>query len=151
LNRSFGWRIQATEDVHERRFAASRWTNDGNEFAVINVERHIIQRADFLPAQMIDLADISKFNERHETLSENIQHPTSNIQHPVASDLAASWMFGVRCWMLDVDEVHFCSQLSESFEDSDYVRGPFFLPSPPPALLDAFGVPVVSALPPCGR
>ena len=41
-------------------------------------------------------------------LTEEGEHPTSNTQHPTskAPPLRHPWMLGVRCWMLDVSEVH---------------------------------------------
>ncbi len=32
----------------------------------------------------------------------NIQHRNSNVSHPMSYQGAESWMFEVRCWLLDV-------------------------------------------------
>ena len=63
LDRALGRRVQAAEDVHQGGLAAAGWTNDGNEFAFVDIERHIIQRADFLAAEVIDFADVAQFNQ----------------------------------------------------------------------------------------
>ena len=52
LDRPFGGRIQAAENVHQRGFAAAGGPNDRDEFARFDVEGNIIQRANFLPAQL---------------------------------------------------------------------------------------------------
>jgi len=62
---AFGGRIQTAQDVHEGGFAAARWADDGDEFAFGNVERDVIERADFLVTETVDFADIAEFDERH--------------------------------------------------------------------------------------
>ena len=60
-------RVEAAEDVHQRGFAAARGPDDGDEFARVDVERDVVQRADFLAAEVVNLADVAEFDEGHGT------------------------------------------------------------------------------------
>src|SRR5688572_27096658 len=51
--------------MHQRGLAAAGRTDDGNEFALVDVERDIVQRANFFAAQMVNLADVAEFDECH--------------------------------------------------------------------------------------
>src|SRR5262245_24038924 len=57
--------IEAAEDMHQRRFAAARWSDDRDEFAGIDVEVNVIECTDFLAAEMVDFADAAEFDESH--------------------------------------------------------------------------------------
>ena len=65
LDAAFARRIEAAEDVHERGFAAARRADDGDEFAAVDVEVDVVERADFLAAEVVDLADVAEFDEGH--------------------------------------------------------------------------------------
>ena len=67
LDRAAGGRVEATQDVHQRGFAAARRADDGDEFTLQDVERHVVQRANLLAAQMINFADAAKLNQGHDT------------------------------------------------------------------------------------
>ena len=60
LDRSLRRGIQTTQNVHQRRFAAARRPDNRHKLATLNVEGHVVQRPDFLPAQVVNLADLSK-------------------------------------------------------------------------------------------
>ena len=65
FDRSFCRRIQTAEDVHEGGFAAARGTDDGDEFACVDVERDVVEGADFFVAKAVDFADVAEFDEWH--------------------------------------------------------------------------------------
>ena len=65
LDRPFGGRVQAAEDVHQGGLAAPGRADDRDEFALPDVQRDIIQGADFLLAEAIDFADVAEFDEGH--------------------------------------------------------------------------------------
>jgi hypothetical protein len=58
-------RIKAAEDVHQRGLAAAARTDDGDELASVDVQRKVVQSTNLFPAQMINLADVAKLDERH--------------------------------------------------------------------------------------
>ena len=58
-------RIQAAEDVHQGGFAAPGRADDRDELAFLDVQRDIVQGADFLLAEAIDFADVAEFDEGH--------------------------------------------------------------------------------------
>ena len=51
--------------MHQGGFAAAGRADDRNEFAGLDIERHIIQRADLLAAEVVDLADVAEFDQSH--------------------------------------------------------------------------------------
>ncbi len=65
LDGPLGGRVQAAEDVHQRGFAAAGRADDGDEFTLLDVQRDVVQGADFLLAKAVDLADIAEFDEGH--------------------------------------------------------------------------------------
>ena len=65
LDRAFGGRIQAAQDVHQRGLAAAGRADDRDELALLDVQGHVVQRADFLLAEAVDLADVAEFDQGH--------------------------------------------------------------------------------------
>src|SRR6185437_13975427 len=49
---------QAADDVEQRRLAATRRADDGDEFAGADVERHVVDRGDRPPDAGVALADM---------------------------------------------------------------------------------------------
>ena len=46
----------------KRGLAAARWTNDGNEFAFVDIERTSSSARIFFAAEVVDFADVAQFN-----------------------------------------------------------------------------------------
>ena len=65
LDGPFAGRVQAAQNVHQRGFPAAGRSDNRNELAFLDVQRHVIQRADFLVAETINLADVSQFDQGH--------------------------------------------------------------------------------------
>src|SRR5688572_2880523 len=64
-NRSVGRTIQAPENMHQGRFTAAGGTDDRDEFAALNITIDSIESANFFSAQMVDFADVAKFDQCH--------------------------------------------------------------------------------------
>ena len=47
-------RVEAADDVHQRRFAGAGAPNDGEKFPALNLKRDSVQRADFVAAHAVD-------------------------------------------------------------------------------------------------
>src|SRR5207253_1290295 len=62
---SLARRIEAAENVHERGLPAARRPDDRDEFAALDVEIHIVERANFLATEVVDFADAAEFDESH--------------------------------------------------------------------------------------
>ena len=65
LDRPFARRIQAAEDVHQGGLAAAGRADDRDELSFLDVQGHVVQRADFLLAEAVDLADVAEFDQGH--------------------------------------------------------------------------------------
>ena len=51
--------------MHERGLSAAGRSDDGNKFADLNVEIHVVECTDFLTTKMVDFADAAQFDESH--------------------------------------------------------------------------------------
>ena len=83
-NGSFAGRIEAPKDMHEGGLPTAGWADYGNEFARLNVQGDIVQRADFFLAKSVDLADAAKFNEWHEGRAGEMVREFSRLMRTAA-------------------------------------------------------------------
>jgi hypothetical protein len=60
---AFGRNVEASEDVHERRFAGARRSHDGDHLACIDCQIDPTQREHFVRAHRVDLLDVRSMND----------------------------------------------------------------------------------------
>src|SRR2546430_613403 len=60
LDRAVARRVQAAENVHLRGLATARRADDGDVFATLDINRHVVQRANLLATHMVGFADVAK-------------------------------------------------------------------------------------------
>jgi hypothetical protein len=61
---AFARRVHEAEDVHERRLARARGAEDGDEFALLEIQIHAVQSMDVLIAHAVGLAEAADGDER---------------------------------------------------------------------------------------
>ena len=64
-----GRTIEAAEDVHERRLAGSRRSDDRHELSFFDVERDAAQRADGNVADLVGLDQLADPEQRHQLVA----------------------------------------------------------------------------------
>src|SRR5277367_5077557 len=86
---ALAWRIKQPEDRKQRRFAATRRSSDGNEFAVLNFQVHVAQRV------CLDFVRVKHFGhafEAYQSLCRRVHLPSSdstrNQEIPVATAIS---------------------------------------------------------------
>ena len=63
--------VEAADEVHEGRLARARRTHDGDEIALVDVERHAVERDDASGIEIVDPSQIARFDERHGAFLEH--------------------------------------------------------------------------------
>ena len=63
--RAFAGRVEAPDEIHQRRLARARRPHDGHVLAALDLNRHAAQRVDFFRAHHVGFPEIDGFNESH--------------------------------------------------------------------------------------
>src|SRR5438093_1860783 len=78
--RPFGGRVEASDQIHQRRFTRPRRPHDRHVLAAIDGNRHAAQRVDLFRAHHVRLPEINRFNQRHNPL-DNTTAPAGPFHH----------------------------------------------------------------------
>src|SRR6185312_3029950 len=69
-DRALGGRVQPADQIEESRLARARGTHEREEVALADVEIHVVQHLDLLPAARVDLAQAADLDQcAHSTHS----------------------------------------------------------------------------------
>src|SRR5262249_21644203 len=64
---ALGGRVEAAEEVHQRRLATARGAHDGEVLAAVDVEVDAVEGVDLLGAHLVHLAHVAQLDQRHQS------------------------------------------------------------------------------------